>query len=130
MRILTILITLGATALSFIGCGGSASVTVINNTSSYVEGDFDGHDGFGLSPNGQTRRSVDVGSFWNTSSDVDIHVRYHETYSSSSRVISRKTFHKELCSGESYTFELYTNSLGACEATWHAVGGGSGIVAP
>ena len=130
MRNIMILMTLGAIALSCIGCGGSADVALINNTSSYVEGNFDGHDSFGLPPNGQTKRSVDVGAFWSTSASVDIHVLYHETYSSLSRVVSRSTFHEKFRAGERYTFELYTNSLGAAEARLVEVSGGAGIVAP
>ncbi len=91
------------------GCSGEAEIILMNNTSTYVEGNLDGGGDFGLNPNGQTTRKVDVGGFWSSTSDVDINVQYHETYSATSPIVCRKTFSEEFSASTVYTFELYTN---------------------
>lgn len=115
--------------LAVAGCTGQADITVVNNTSSYIEGDFEGSASFGLTPNGRTDRTIDVGSFWKSSSKVDIHVRYHEDWSSFSPIAYQKTFTDTFKASQSYTYELYTNSGGSLSLRMIA-GPGSGITAP
>lgn len=102
VALLLVLVVLG-------GCSGEAEIILINNTSTYVEGDINGGGDFGLNPNGRATRMVDVGGMWSSSSEVEINVRYHESSSASSPIICRKTFAEEYSAGTVYTFELYTS---------------------
>jgi hypothetical protein len=112
MRRTAILIGIMAISVLHMGCGGDAEVTVVNNTSVYIEGDFDGKDSFGLPPNGMTTRSIEVGSFWRSSSTVDINCRFHEDEYYDSSIAWWRTFNEKFQSDESYTFDIYSNMFG------------------
>ena len=98
------------------GCSGEADVTVVNNTSRYVEGDFDGGEYFGIVAGGSANRTIEVGSFMKSSSEVDVNVAYHVSAESFSGIEFRKTFREKFKADAVYVLDLYTNSLGRPEA--------------
>ena len=98
-------------ALLLIGCGGDADIKIINNTSRYASGDVDGQS-FGVVTGGTTKRTIEVGSFWSSSSDVEINVNYHYTEKSGSGVKTRHHEKMEMKADCEYTYELYSYAPG------------------
>jgi hypothetical protein len=89
------------------GCGGDAEVTIINNTDRYVTGDLEGST-YGLPAGGHTTRSVEVGGFWSSSSDVTVQANVHSTTSASSAICNRLSRTFKARKDEHHRYEVWS----------------------
>lgn len=95
------------------GCSGDAKVVVKNNTDRYVTGDIDGKS-YGVPSGSETTRTVDVGGFLKTSSDIDLTAHVHQSWESSSGIVSSLQQTVEMKNGEEWTWDVYmTHAYGA-----------------
>ncbi len=93
-------------AVGLAGCSGEADLTIVNMTSRYANGDVEGRK-FGLVSGGSTTKTLEVGGFLKSSSDVKINVRVHATTDGCSPVVDRWTKTMKLQKDYSYTYEFF-----------------------
>jgi hypothetical protein len=99
-------ILVASLALAATSCGGSADITILNNTSRYVSGDVKGTS-YGVVSGGQTKRTIDVGGTLSSSSDVNIRADLHASIDALSPVVATKNSSMKMETGQSYSWEVY-----------------------
>lgn len=126
----TFLILLASLIFTVVGCAGQAEVKISNNTSRYVDGDVNGSK-FGLVVGGMTTRSVEVGSFFSASSEVDITALIHASSEMTSPIVDRASKTIKLRAGSTYSYEVYYSSgFRTYDLRLSAEEAGSAVLAP
>lgn len=110
------------------GCGGDASVLIENHTDVYVHGTTGGEQ-FSLYPGDHCTRTVEVGSFWSSSSDITTTGDLHETESASSPVAHNLSRTDKMEKDNEFKIEV-TYLWNAYRIEVNLVGSGSSIVGP
>ena len=87
------------------GCGGDASILLENHTDVYVHGTTGGEQ-FSLYPGDHCTRTVQVGSFWSSSSDITTAAYLHETESASSPVAHKLSRTDKIKKDDEFKIEI------------------------